>query len=255
MPPGPRGGVILVRRTDEPPELATERASRLDPAASTPPGLEGYQVAKPALAEMQRWCCCYCESRQEQAKYRDVEHYRPKAAYWWLTWTWENLYFSCEYCNTDHKKSQFPLEDEAARLRPHEQPPGSERPLVLDPGGPDHPMDHIEFRPLRVGRRDQWRPFGKALRGLETIRLCDLDRPSLLTLYANHVKDIIRPAVKELRGVLGADPRAVFRTWSVICQRVLGPDQRFRALGYDALARLVTPEERREHRLELERPA
>lgn len=246
--------MILVRRTSEPPELASERARRLDPSAVAPPELDGYQVAKPALAEMQRWRCCYCDNREEQAKYRDVEHYRPKVPYWWLTWTWENLYFSCKHCNSDHKKSQFPLEDEATRLTMHQQPPGGERPLVLDPGGPDHPMDHIEFRPLRVERREQWRPFGKTQRGISTIRVCGLDRPSLLTLYANHVNEVVRPAVEELRRVLDAEPREVARVWLRARRKVLGEEQRFRALGYDALARLVSPEARREHRLELVRP-
>jgi hypothetical protein len=112
--------VIRIERRTEPGELAGARERGLAAAREalrTGARLElsGYDVAKAALADMQHGKCCYCEKREEQPKYRDVEHYRPKVTYWWLTWSWDNLLFSCMDCNREHKRDQFPLAASGSR--------------------------------------------------------------------------------------------------------------------------------------------
>ena len=72
--------MIRIERGREPAELISARETGLARArAALRSGarieLSGYEVAKAALAEMQRYKCCYCEKVEEQPKYRDVEHY------------------------------------------------------------------------------------------------------------------------------------------------------------------------------------
>lgn len=83
--------MIRIARTAEPPALTAVRDRKLAAAREArrqgdDVERDGYDVVKPALAAMQHHKCCYCEKREEQPKYRDVEHYRPKSRYWWLTW-------------------------------------------------------------------------------------------------------------------------------------------------------------------------
>lgn len=40
--------------------------------------------------------CCFCGIHDQQY---EVEHYRPKSKYYWLTYSWDNLLYSCTKCN------------------------------------------------------------------------------------------------------------------------------------------------------------
>lgn len=253
--------MIRVVRAPEPPALRRSREARLTAAREAVEGggdvvFAGYDVVKDDLAAMQHNKCCYCEKREEQPKFRDVEHYRPKSIYWWLAWTWENLLFACVDCNREYKRDQFPLGDEAARLVAENAPPGAERPLVLDPSAPGvDPTLHIEFRPERVQGRERWVPRGLTPQGTRTIAICGLDRPNLLDLYAEHVIHAVRP---KLDGVFAADKRrdqrAVVDAWGRAKRGLLAPMRPFRALSYDALRALVHADTRDRYRLTLERP-
>lgn len=251
-----------ILRPAEPPALAAVRAKRL-PAARSAAGsgakvdFGDYAVVKTELANMQRLKCCYCETLQEQAKYRDVEHYRPKSPYWWLTWTWENLLFSCEYCNRDCKHDAFPLWDGTARLAAEQDPPGAERPLVLDPSDPTvHPMDHIRFVRERHQGLERWIPRGLSFVGSKTIETCGLDRPALLDRYRDHVNDTVRSKLEPFRAALETgDARVILDRWSTATRSLLAPSRSFRALSHDALDVLVPPGTRATHGLVLIRPA
>ena len=116
----------------------------------------GAPSVKTALKMGQHRKCCYCEGRSAHAP-GEVEHYRPKGAimqnrkapvlypgYYWLVYTWENLYYSCRCCNL--KKAQFfPLSRSTRRARSHHDNVGQESPLILDPGGMQDPRKHIRF--------------------------------------------------------------------------------------------------------------
>ncbi len=111
-----------------------------------------------ALAKLFYNKCAYCETELGLAGYWDVEHYRPKAevaerpdhpGYYWLAYTWANLYTACKLCNQKHydpatwddprvfpsagKGTQFPLEDEEDRAMSPKDDLDRERPLLLDP--------------------------------------------------------------------------------------------------------------------------
>lgn len=191
-----------------------------------------------------------------QAKYRDVEHYRPKAYYWWLAWTWNNLLFACMDCNRDHKKDQFPLADGSTPLVAEHAPPGSEQPLVLDPFDPAiDPLQEIQFRSVKVQGKERWQPFGLTARGVRTIEVCGLDRPGLLTSYTDHVTREVRPKLDPLFAAAKAAVKAAVKAWSSAKRALLHPARPFRALSYDALSALVPLAVREEYNLGLERPS
>jgi len=251
--------VIRITRPPEPPALAAVRPARLAAAAAAVAlgqkiSFDGYDRAKPALAEMQYSKCCYCEKREEQAKYRDVEHYRPKSPYWWLAWTWENLLFACIDCNREHKRDQFPCAPGDVALQPHEQPPGGELPLVINPAEVD-PIDEIHFVCEKHNGRERWLPRGTSAGGRSTVAVCKLDRPGLLDLYLEHVNQQVRPRTKlVIDAARATQPREVVANWSRATRSLLAPARPFRALSHDALAVLVAPALRARYQLPLARP-
>ena len=230
--------MIRIVRAPEPARLVPERerrlvAARADQSAGRPTELSGYELVKDELFAMQRNKCCYCEKREEQAKFRDVEHFRPKARYWWLAWTWENLLFACKHCNTA-KGAQFPLRS-ATCLQPRDQPPGGERPLLVDPADPcTDPMAHIVFAPVN----GQWRPLARAgsRYGATMIWVLGLDRGTLRDLYKGHAQRF-EDAISCIQTAMAKEPlEQVQRVWKDVCGRWLSADAPFAALSHDILA-------------------
>jgi len=139
-------------------------------------------VIKAALKKAQKNKCCFCEKHQHD-EYGAVEHYRPKSAYktkrkdrlkkpgyYWLGYTWSNLFFVCGPCNTK-KGNIFPLNNEANRAKNHNYNISVEKPLLLDPAGRKDPINHIKFN-------DEL-PYGVSTEGKRTIEICKLDREGL----------------------------------------------------------------------------
>jgi uncharacterized protein (TIGR02646 family) len=253
--------MIRITRGTEPPELRAVRAERLararaSLAADKPVVFDAYDLVKPQLARMQHIKCCYCEKPEEQAKYRDVEHYRPRSVYWWLTWTWENLLFSCIDCNREYKRNQFPRAPGDQVLVAEQAPPGAELPLLIDPSDPAlDPTLHIEFRRIKVQGQERWQPFGLTDQGRKTIEVCGLDRPGLLTLYKDHVNHVVRPKVELFAAAVSTQSQqAVFEAWGRMLRALLAPARPFRALSRDAVSTLTSAADRARYRLELIRP-
>lgn len=142
---------------------------------------ETYKKVKDVLEKVQYDKCCYCESKYRATSYGAVEHYRPKGGvaedkehpgYYWLAYTWDNLLVSCAVCNTSHKKTLFPLVDESARARSHNDDIDNEQPLFINPAIED-PRKHIRFiREDAIHRGD--------IRGQATIKGLGLMRPDLV---------------------------------------------------------------------------
>jgi uncharacterized protein (TIGR02646 family) len=75
--------------------------------------------------------CMYCED----SKGITVEHFRPKKDYPLQAFVWLNYLLACTECNSNYKRTQFPLD-------------GHGNPLLLDPTDPaDDPLDHLAFSP------------------------------------------------------------------------------------------------------------
>src|SRR4051812_43320222 len=93
--------------------------------------------------------CCYCETFIERPyAHPHVEHWRPKACsqqckrrpkmwpgYYWLAYSWENLFWSCHFCNSSNKGNLFPLVNPAKRARYHGMALEDETPAILKPDG------------------------------------------------------------------------------------------------------------------------
>jgi uncharacterized protein (TIGR02646 family) len=101
---------------------------------------------KGALRTAQHEKCAFCESKITHTGYGDVEHFRPKGGfrqkesdelrypgYYWLAYTWANLYLSCQLCNQRFKRNLFPVEDGRRRARSHKHDVANEIPLLIDP--------------------------------------------------------------------------------------------------------------------------
>lgn len=144
----------------------------------------GHVTVKVALKNDQRQKCCYCEGHFAGHASGDVEHFRPKAfsqqtqaeernypGYYWLAYTWTNLYYSCEICNRVRKRNLFPLNDQTRRARRPSDVLEDEDPLLLDPGGERDPREHIRFIDNV--------PRGITDVGKRTIEVLGLDRAEL----------------------------------------------------------------------------
>lgn len=145
----------------------------------------GHDSVKDTLRKVQHKKCCFCEGQFEAFAAADVEHYRPKGAvqqdenssrlipgYYWLAYSWDNLYWCCQVCNRENKKNFFPLANPTKRARSHTDDIATEKPLILNPGGPEDPRRHIKFRDAIA--------VGSTKAGRKTVEILDLNRGSLV---------------------------------------------------------------------------
>ncbi len=283
--------MIRVKRGTEPTALARARDKKLKSAvaahASHGPGskelaaaLTGYDSpgVKTALFLAQNKECVWCERRRDLSS-SPIEHYRPKDGawrhrrdaaakhvdrghYWWLTWSWSNLYFACARCNDKgHKANFFRLAPGTSALAAPASTAShplaqtyfnlaAETPLLVDPGSED-PMDHIEWLPVdRTQPRDlwTWSPKGRTQKGDETI--FDLK----LTELADEVGDAIRTGV--LRGIeevedLLKDGKLVRarKRWNTLLHDELFPEASLTAAKWYALEAWMPAATRTRHGL------
>jgi len=115
------------------------------------------QEVKISLEKLFNYKCAYCENSIEESGW-NVEHFRPKGrvaervdhtGYYWLAYTWENLFPSCTPCNqkrkdpptwderiwgiTGGKVDHFPIRDENKRVMTPEDNFENEEPLLINP--------------------------------------------------------------------------------------------------------------------------
>lgn len=181
-----------------------------------------------ALDKLFHGKCAYCESFIAASQPSDIDHFRPKSAYYilkkgivrlqkpgyfWLAATWENLLPSCIDCNRERyhakfsdesfiksgKGNHFPLISEDLRAtEPGYE--GNESPLLLDPCA-DHPEDHLEFMEdgnirARLMAIDQ-----ESEKGLVSINVYGLRRVGLVHAREAHTKRILAQ-IKRVKMVL-----------------------------------------------------
>ncbi len=149
----------------------TTEAKSEGPSHVIQEGVYRHPLVRRALEALFHRKCAYCETPLSEVGW-DVEHFRPKGkvakrpdhpGYYWLAYTWENLYPSCGPCNkrledkptwedpepaeTAGKADQFPLADEAERAMGPDGEIRNERPLLLDPCA-DQPEEVLRFSPV-----------------------------------------------------------------------------------------------------------
>lgn len=222
----------------------------------------GYQVARPTLRYRQHNKCAFCESPEDHES-RPVEHFRPKKEahddgtgklvvdkthYWWLAWTWSNLYFSCIKCNKKgNKGSRFTLMQGTTRAiapsRPVADPIpdshydfSSESALLVDPRT-DQPLDHLQWVPVdrRLPRASwRWTIEGLTKRGTETIRILGLtDRIDRVNSHIDAISSTAIEIDEHLAMGRNSDARKAFER--LVTQYVDDCDKPFRNAAYWAL--------------------
>ncbi len=131
--------------------------SRSQQKYSRPFEIEVSRDIKESLRNLFKNKCAYCESTISEAiGIGDIDHFRPKSNarglendfskdhYWWLTYEWKNLYYSCPNCNR-YKSTWFPVE--GARPKPLtliDKIQNEEQALLIDPCL-DRPEDHLVY--------------------------------------------------------------------------------------------------------------
>lgn len=132
-----------------------------------------------ALYAMHGPVCAYCQSSLERSV-GDVDHFRPKSAYWWLAYSFENYFLTCSTCNQNLKHSRFPIVEGSARTTFADRKTiDQERRLLLDPCADDVEdwveTDYLDENvPLR-NRVDEEKNPAAWLRVEETVRLLQLN--------------------------------------------------------------------------------
>ena len=89
-------------------------------APGTKPDFDsGYwKKAKKQLKAESGGKCAYCEAPTATVAHGDVEHFRPKAIYWWLAYCYDNYLYACQICNQAHKGDHFPLAGKKKPMSP-----------------------------------------------------------------------------------------------------------------------------------------
>ena len=159
-----------------------------------------------SLEKLFRNKCAYCESHGIAGFPWDVEHYRPKGrvaeddthpGYYWLAYTWTNLYPSCVFCNQNRrdkptfddpaegaaagKLDQFPLDPPGSRAHQPGDDLDAEGRLLLDPCH-DLPEDHVGFNAAAEAQERA----GSVL-GATSIRVFNLNRKRLRDARRGHL--------------------------------------------------------------------
>lgn len=142
--------------------------------------------------------CAYCETPVKvESGWGSFDHFRPKASakgtkeiakqhYWWLAYTWENMYLSCPNCNK-YKSSWFPVKGKRGHLNlPHRKLIEAEDNLILDPCY-DRPDEHFVFNP--DGTITPFTEYGDT-----TVELLQLNRKDLIRSRKLASKEFIETA-------------------------------------------------------------
>jgi len=256
--------MIRITRCKEPDRLSAIRPLKLaelrllgrEPVSDD---IDGYKVVAEDLWSSQYFKCCYCESKIPKG-FNDVEHYRPKGeadrnpgsalvhGYWWLAFTWENLLFACPGCNRSGKNSQFPLASKSKPLLAELDPPGAEKPLLLDPGSAVNPVEHIEYVNSPAGGSGTptywWaRPRGGSVYGNMTIEVCKLNRLELRELRNDYVSNILEPHANALNAALLLGNKARIQQEYDRARALMTNRHSYVCLAFDVLRSLV-PDDR-----------
>ncbi len=147
-------------------------------------GNNRYSTVKEELHEIYHNKCAFCESDITAGSYNHIEHYRPKAIYYWLAYSWDNLLLSCPKCNTK-KSDLFEIENENRAEYDNEslnelhnkisEYDNIEQPKLLNPEQTteEELKSHFSFTP-----KGKLLPISERMKYTE--KLCDLNRTELV---------------------------------------------------------------------------
>lgn len=206
-------------------EFVKANSSKLD---------KGYRVAERELLAQTLYKCAYCEGGVLLAE--DIDHFRPRRSksadgnivhpgYFWLTWSWDNLFFVCKTCHGP-KGNTFEISGE--RMLPWDEVSGVDASRLIDPSRED-PSGLIEFRKDPNGK---WVAHGLGDRAAHTVEKFNLgvdkDR------YKSHLDELVREINDVIKAAQdGSNDSAEFnRLWRRLIRfRIERKDARFRAFS------------------------
>jgi uncharacterized protein (TIGR02646 family) len=126
-----------MRHAEQVLESAEDQDARREAFKST---ASVWQELKPVLESVMNKKCWYCESKNFRSD-NAIDHFRPKSKYWWLAFRYENLRFSCTFCNSRRideaggtdggKGAEFPIMGVLARGQADSL--DAEEAVLLDP--------------------------------------------------------------------------------------------------------------------------
>lgn len=130
--------------------------------------------------------CAYCETKLGVSADAHIDNFRPKGGsrdldksyaishYWWLAYTWDNLFLCCPVCNK-YKTDLFPIEPGSSRaaIGAVGDELKEEKALLIDPCA-DEPRDHLSFE-------KDGKVVGLTKKGTVTIQVLGLNRAELVS--------------------------------------------------------------------------
>ena len=120
---------------------------------------------KDALRKSTSGKCMYCESKMEPHSYAHVEHIKPQSKFPELKFSWSNLGFSCQVCNTN-KGNKY--DETTPFVNPYNE----------------NPEEYFEFK--------KWFVFPKqdSIRGAYTIKEIGLNRAYLVDVRKERLEKL-----------------------------------------------------------------
>lgn len=170
--------------------------------------------------------CAFCENKVEQLH---VEHYRPKAIYYWLAFSWDNLLMACPTCN-QRKSSKFDTQNAIVTydidfLNNYNSYSFNydriEQPKLINPEVTD-PNELFTF--TKNGEISSDDP-----RGIYTIETCELDRDDLIDARRKIIDDFENDIILAFATFSSIDEIkvAILQTMNSFKQRLQNSEENF----------------------------
>lgn len=180
------------------------------------------QTVRRSLQEMGHGKCAYCETPLIDA---EIDQFRPKSVYPWLSCDWNNLFPACPTCNR-LKGGRFPIEGKRASS------PGDmrgERPLLIDPCAND-PAAHLQFD-------ESGEIWPTTHRGHATIACIGLNRPALVDARAQQISRMLEDVEEAVER--GIDAYGTSSTLPRLRERYLSNEAPFAGACRSVLLRMA----------------
>lgn len=190
---------------------------------------------KKSLHEVFHGKCGYCESKIDSSDLGIIDRYRPNNGvrekneyyqdlYWWLTFEWDNLIYSCKECN-QYKGNYFPIKGK--RILNEKDDLTTENRMLVNPYE-DNPSDHFSYD-------NSGNIHAITEEGYQTIELLRLDRTDLLEkriverkriveiierIIQDGINSVRKPQVNYLKNIYNEDNKSIqflaFKRWVLI---------------------------------------
>lgn len=145
---------------------------------------------KKQLHDIYHLKCVYCEDSLLNSP-KHIEHYRPKDIYYWLAYSWDNLFLCCGSCNsakginfkTSNKKVKYKKESYEEIHSLGDKYDKAEKPKLINPEKDDIIKDILFDNNALISSNND--------RVLYTIKTCNLNRNEVVQLRIEIINDFV----------------------------------------------------------------